>query len=123
MSSFGKRKGGGRRSAPREPAPLGAVFTTITRSHRAFVIDVSSTGVRLRGEDLPSAGEPLEISIEAVHGFGYVMWSDHGECGIEFDEPLSADDVMVLRNRVARMAGLPLQFKAALDDWMTGFAR
>ena len=123
MSSFGKRNGGGRRSARREPAPLCAVFTTITRSHRAFVIDVSTTGVRLRGEDLPCAGEPLEISIEAVHSFGYVMWSDGGECGIEFDQPLSAADVTLLRHLVARMAGVPLQFKAALDDWMSGFAR
>jgi hypothetical protein len=123
MNAFGRCKGGGRRSARREETPLIAVFTTITHSHRALVVDVSATGVRLRGDDLPRSGEALEVCIESVRAFGIVMWSHRGECGINFDDPLSPGDVALLRHRVATMAGLSPQVKAALDDWMAGFAR
>ena len=73
MSTFGKAQGGGRRSAPREGVPLIAIFTTITRSHRALVVDISATGVRLRGDELPQKGEALDINIEDVRAFGIVM--------------------------------------------------
>lgn len=123
MSVFGKCKGGGRRSAPREVTPLIAIFTTVSYSHGALVLDISATGVRLRGERLPPPGEAVDVAIETVRAFGTVVWAEDGQCGINFDEPLSASDVSLIRRRVSTMAGLPPQVKAALDDWMTGFAR
>lgn len=123
MSSFGKSKGGGRRSAPRAPVPLTAVFTTVVRSDSALVVDVSTTGVRLRGRDLPVGTEAVEVTMEATRAFGSVMWSEDGECGIEFDEPLHPAEIAVLRQKVTILAGLPPQLKAALEDWTTGFAR
>lgn len=123
MNEFGKRQGGGRRAAPREATPLFAVFSTVSRSDRALVVDVSTNGAGLRGDSLPRSGESLELSIEKVRAFGTVMWSAAGECGIAFDEPMSAPDVLMVRERVTALGGLPPQLKGALDDWMTGFAR
>ncbi len=123
MNGFGRCGGGGRRSAPRDPTPLFAVFTTVTRSDRALVVDVSATGVRLRGDRLPECNEALELSIENVRTFGTVIWSNEVECGIAFDAPLSAPDVSLLRSGVAELGGLPPQLRGALDDWLTGFAR
>lgn len=123
MSAFGKSQGGGRRVARRETAPLFAVYSTVTQSRRAEVVDVSATGVRLRSRELPQAGEALDVTIEAARGFGTVIWSESGECGIAFDEPLTPEEVAVLQQRVAQMAALPEQVRAALEDWMTGFAR
>lgn len=123
MNEFGKRQGGGRRTAPREETPLFAVFSTVSRSDRALVVDVSATGARLRGDHLPPCGESLELSIERARAFGTVMWSEGRECGIAFDEPMSAAEVLSLRDRVSALGGLPPQLKGALDDWMTGFAR
>ena len=123
MTMFGKRAGGGRRSAPREETPLVAVFSSITQSGRATVVDLSATGVRLRGENLPKVQEVVELIIDGVRAFGAVMWSEYGECGIEFDPPLSPREMHSLRHTVARMAGLPPELRSAFDDWMIGIAR
>ena len=123
MSTFGKCSGGGRRSAAREVAPLVAVFTTLTQSHAVTLVDVSATGARLRGDFLPRMAEELLLSVEGVRTFGHVVWSESGECGVEFDEPLQPAAVEELRTKVARSAGLRPDWKAAMDDWMLGFAR
>lgn len=123
MSTFGKAEGGGRRSAPRAPAPLVAVFNTVTHCESAIVIDVSATGVRLSGENFPRPGELLEVVIATVRAFGIVMWSRDGECGVEFDPPLTPTELNRIRIGVTTMAGLPPQVKVALEDWESGFAR
>lgn len=61
--TFGKRGGGGRRGAPREAAPLLAVYTTVTQSHEVILVDVSRSGARLRGSQVPEAEDELFVSI------------------------------------------------------------
>ena len=107
MMAFGKRLGGGRRSAARSAGPLIAVFTTLKHSHSAELADVSSTGARLRGPQLPDMGEELLLSIDVVRAFGSVIWSEAGECGVSFDCLLTPDEQQVLRERVADAHGLP----------------
>ena len=123
MSVFGKRLGGGRRSAARSEGPLIAVFTTLQGSHSAVLADISSTGARLRGAQLPDMGEELLLSIDAVRAFGSVIWSEAGECGLVFDRPLAADEDQLLRQKVAETHGLPPDIKAAYDSWVVGCAR
>ena len=123
MSSFGKCAGGGRRSAARESAPLTAIFTTRRRSGAAVAVDVSRTGIRLTGTSLPDVDEELLLAVEGLKAFGTVMWRMGEFCGVEFDVPLSADVLAELRGRVSEAAGLPPELKAALDDWVQGFAR
>ena len=82
MMRFGKCQGGGRRSAARTEGPLIAVFTTLRESHSAVLADVSSTGARLRGPQLPPMGEELLLSIGVVRAFGSVIWSESEECGV-----------------------------------------
>jgi hypothetical protein len=123
MTTFGKRNGGGRRRAHRETLPLVAVFTTRTRSHHGVLVDLSSTGARLRGTDLPEMGEDLMLSIEGVLTYGTVAWSRLGYCGIAFDGPLPAGTMQMLEQRAAEARGLPPEMKAALDDWTLGLAR
>ena len=123
MGTFGKCKGGGRRSAARTTAPLLALVTTLKDSHSAALVDVSSTGARLRGTGLPHEGEALFISVEHMITFGTVAWAHDGELGVAFDRPLDSDDEQYLRQKVALTAGLPPDMKAALDDWMLGAAR
>lgn len=123
MSAFGKRVGGGRRSSARASAPLMAVLTTLVGSRSAVLADVSSTGARVRGPDLPCMGEELVINIERVQAFGEVVWSDSGECGIVFDPPLEADDEDHLRQLVAASRGLPPDIRAAFENWVVGAGR
>src|SRR5688572_8767748 len=123
MSTFGKCNGGGRRSATRVKAPLIAVLTTLTDSHAAVLVDISRSGVRLRGDDLPPTGQELIVSIESVRSFGSVAWKHDGECGIAFDGPLPPGDVQLIRQKAAKGAGFAPELRAAFDDWTLGLAR
>jgi hypothetical protein len=123
MSKFGKCEGGGRRSALRSRAPLTAVVTTVVGSQSAFLLDVSATGARLRGTDLPVTGEDLFVSVDRVIVFGTVVWVDDDERGVAFESALPAADGERLHHAVALAAGLPPDLKAAFDDWTLGFAR
>lgn len=123
MGEFGKSVGGGRRSAARTSAPLIAVLTTLVGSRSTVLVDLSSTGARVRGPDLPAMGEELIIHIERVQAFGTVIWSDSGECGIVFDPPLESDDEEHLRGLVAAARGLPPDIRAAFENWVVGAGR
>ena len=125
MSTFGKSAGGGRRSARRESLPLPAVVSTIEDSRVVEVVDVSATGARLRGRDLPRAGDAMWLRIEQVRRFACVSWSELGECGVEFDVPLGAHEVVRLRQdvHVATVIAGSMQQMLAMQDWQTGFAR
>ena len=120
MNAFGKCAGGGRRAAPREVAPLLAVYTTVTRSHSALLVDVSSSGARLRTPHLPEERDELFLTIAKVKAFGTVAWAGDGEFAMAFDEPLNADELASLRLNVRTSFGLPPDVKAALDDWVLG---
>jgi hypothetical protein len=123
MVAFGKSQGGGRRSAPRASTPMLATVSTLTRSHSAVVVNVSTSGARLRGSDLPSMSEDLVVNIETVQAFGTVIWSEQGEAGIEFDPPLNLDEEALLRRRMALTQGLPLATRFAFENWVEGCGR
>ena len=123
MGAFGKSIGGGRRSAVRTSAPLMAVLTTLVGSRSTVLADVSSTGARVRGADLPAMGEDLIVNIERVQAFGTVVWSDSGECGIAFEPPLEPSDEVYLRGLIATAKGLPPDIRAAFENWVVGAGR
>ena len=121
--TFGKRGGGGRRGAPREAAPLLAVYTTVTKSHEAVLVDVSSSGARLRGPVLPEVGDELFVTVEHIKAFGMVVRVEEPEFAIEFDETLLSEDLDTLRNKVKQGAGFSPEEKAAIDGWVLGVDR
>ncbi|MCH8615080.1 PilZ domain-containing protein [Sphingomonas sp. SM33] len=100
-----------------------AVITTLRDSRSAVLADVSSTGARLRGRNLPAEHEDLFIAVDGLSVFGTVAWADGDERGVSFDVPLQPGDEAILRERMVQGQGLPLELKAALDDWAQGFAR
>ena len=122
MNAFGKSAGGGRRTAPREITPVLAVYTTVTRSHSALLVDVSSTGARLRAPTLPEAGEDVLVTLSNVRAFGTVAWIQDDLFAMAFDEPLPDADLAALRQIVARGFGLAPDIMSAIDDWVLGIA-
>jgi len=119
MPTFGKAKGGGRRKARRSDAPLLVGLSTVTQDFRAAIVNVSQTGVRLSGPDLPSEREELMFRVDRVQAFGKVIWKRRNECGVAFDNPLSAAEVDRLRDAANLPSGIGLspEEKAALEDW------
>ena len=68
-------------------------------------------------------GEELVVNMDDVQAFGTVVWSDHGEAGIEFDTPLSAEEGNLLQQQVELTRGLPPEMKTAFEFWVIGCAR
>jgi hypothetical protein len=120
MRSFGKAKGGGRRSAPRSPLPLTAVYSTISKSASAAVADISCTGVRLAGAQLPLKGDLVEITIDTISAFGIVVWATDSECAIGFEAELGRFEVENVRRRcgLSGLALLPAEERQAIEDWL-----
>jgi hypothetical protein len=120
MNQFGKSEGGGRRAVARVDAPLTAVISTLIGSRSAELVDISATGARLRGTELPDLREELSLAVEGVHAFGTIVWSEGDLRGMRFDEPLGLSDEVKLRQKVAQAAGVPLDIRAAFDQWTLG---
>lgn len=125
MSKFGKRSGGGRRIAQRQEVGTAAVVTTIKSSNSAFLVDLSSSGARLRGKDLPCSGQTVVVKINALRAFGLVVWSRDAQCGVSFDSPLPLFEVVKLKREVQRSACVQqnLHVQLAYEDWTSGFMR
>ncbi|WP_246167383.1 PilZ domain-containing protein [Sphingomonas piscis] len=84
--------------------------------------DVSATGARLHGQDLPKVGDELFLRIRKVETFGRVVWRE-GDCaGVAFDEPLTASELNVVRSEGARTSQMRLTPAEvdALDQWVVG---
>lgn len=114
MRTFGRCKGGGRRVAGREAVPLIAVLTTVARSHGAILLDLSCSGARLQGHDLPKPGEVLLLAVDGVRSYGTVAWAAEEQCGVAFDEALSPADIMSVVSRAGDRGGAGA---AVGQDW------
>ena len=124
MTTFGRRSGGGRRRAARESLPLIAVFTTLTRSHSAELVDISPMGARLQGSELPGDGEEeVVLCVDRVRAFGRVVWESGDEFAMVFDDPLDDEYVDALRAKVRSTQGLSADMRLALDVWSGGSPR
>ena len=120
--TFGKRGGGGRRDAPREASPLLAIYTTVTKSHEVVLVDVSRSGARFRGPIVPEPGDEVYVSFENIKAFGTVVRVEEHGFAISFDQPLSAYDLTLLRNKV-KQGGFSPEEKAAIEGWVLGVDR
>lgn len=125
MSLFGKRDGGGRRSAGRSATLLPARLTTTTTSYPAYLLDVSASGARVRGIGLPANGEELVFAAERTQAFARICWSDGEERGLLFEERLSPEQLGLLQAEAqsAKLMGLSPDQKLAMQDWEQGMSR
>jgi hypothetical protein len=99
------------------------LVSTLSRTLEAVLVDLSATGARITGGELPPIGEELYFSVLKLKTVAVVRWRSPTECGLQFYEPLPQADVTEVRRQVARGAGLDPAVKAALDDWVLGLAR
>lgn len=97
MRKFGTSKATGRRSVPRVPGPLIAVLSTDDRQYRTVLVDISRTGARVAGPELPFVGDQLAFRASEIQAFADVVRCEQDRCAIEFQTPLSVDDVKLLR--------------------------
>ncbi|QNM82823.1 PilZ domain-containing protein [Sphingomonas sabuli] len=115
----------GRRSEPRVCLVLPASAEAISGYRSIRLLDVSVTGARLEGRDLPAAGRDIVLRCGPMDAFGTIAWTANNRCGMQFDEPLSRGDLMALRQLADAEAdcGMTTEERQAAADWLNGLAR
>jgi hypothetical protein len=124
MDRFGKRVDGidGRRAAVRQTVSMPASMFSLEHSRVVIVEDISTTGAKLVGDDLPRLGEDVWIKAGPVDAFGTVAWVDEYVCGVTFEQPLGASEDQFIREeaRMMSLTKLTAAERAALADWRNG---
>ena len=115
----------GRRANPRAHIVLPATVDAINGHLRISLLDISQTGARLEGSGLPDVGKDVILKCGEIDAFGTVIWAVAGRCGLLFDEPISATDLVALRRVAvaAEQSGITPEELQATADWMNGLAR
>lgn len=123
--TFGKSKGGGRRSAARVDAPLPALLITMSERHPALLFNISRTGAKLRAKAAPSKGTELFLQVGTVDVYARIVWRRGEVCGLRFEHEIRSWDVEQLRLEAKKgtTARLSAAEKGGADDWATGLAR
>lgn len=88
----------GRRFQPRATIVLSASIEALSGVKSARLLDVSLTGARLEGRELPVVGKEVIAICGAVEAFGTIVWAGSGRCGIQFDQPISVQELLTLRD-------------------------
>ena len=115
----------GRRDQPRAHLLLAASVEALSGRNSVNLLDVSRTGARLEGVELPAVGKDIVLRCGEIDTFGTVVWSSGGQCGLQFDEPISGSELIELRNAAmaAEQSGLTPEELQAKADWASGVAR
>jgi len=115
----------GRRANPRAHIVLPATVDALNGRQRISLLDISQTGARLEGVDLPAVGKDVILRCGVIDTFGTVIWSVAGRCGLLFDETISTKELIALRHVAvaAEQSGITPEELQATADWMNGLAR
>ena len=93
--------GASRRRSIRNRVLMVAKLATSARELDVRIRDVSVSGARIEGADLPREGSDVILKRGAFEGFARVVWSSGNVAGIQFDEALDEAEMM------AQLRGLP----------------
>ena len=97
MPTFG-RFDRGDRSAPRARAGLAAVLSNGSDEYPSTLLDISRTGMRLRGHRFPPEGEDVLLLTENVRAWGQVVRLEGDVCAVEYDTPIAPNEVKQLES-------------------------
>jgi hypothetical protein len=124
MEKFGKRVDGidGRRAAVRQNVSMAASMFSLEHSRVVIVEDISTSGAKLTGEELPKLGEDVWIKAGPVDAFGTVVWVVDFVCGVTFEQPLNRteEEFITSEARLMSLTNLTSAERAALADWRSG---
>jgi hypothetical protein len=115
----------GRRSEPRAYVVLPASAEALSGRRQVRLLDVSRSGARIEGSDLPETGKEIILKCGSIDTFGMIVWSADGRCGVRFDEEIPLRYLPVLRalsDTIERSPMTPEEREAAAD-WVNGLAR
>ena len=82
--------------SPRRRMAFKGTFETVTGRGTVAVRNISCSGAMIEGDDMPPAGRDIILCAQGMEFFGTVVWSRSDRCGLRFDEPLTAEQVLEL---------------------------
>jgi hypothetical protein len=100
MRTFGRCVPGAR-SAPRTKAGLVAVLSNDSGEYSSTLLDVSRTGMLIRGARLPVEGEDVLLLTADVRAWGQIVRVEDDVCAVEFDTPIAPIEVERLQTLAA----------------------
>ena len=77
-----------RRQNGREAVMLAGSAMAVTRSRSVVLSDISFSGARMDGRDLPRPGDDVLMVVGSVDTMATVMWRHADHCGVQFETPL-----------------------------------
>ena len=115
----------GRRSDVRARVLLAAAAEAISGHLHVTLMEVSLTGARLMGSRLPGPGKDVMFKCAGLDLFGTVVWAEGRQCGLQFDEPISLQELVALRgvSAASERGGISPDERQAAADWLNGVAR
>jgi hypothetical protein len=87
----------GRRTAPRLRLSLPARFVAVERTHQCILLNISRTGAQIAILDTIREGEGGFLHCGSFSAFAIVARSEFSLNGLEFDEPISDEEVLEIR--------------------------
>ena len=87
--------GASRRGSIRSRVLMVAKLRTPSREIDVRIRDVSATGARIEGADLPRPGSDVILKRGGLEGFARVIWAEGNAAGIQFDEPFDETELML----------------------------
>lgn len=124
-NSFGKRGGGGRRADEREQVGIPALLVSLTQRHPAILMEISTTGARVRVADPPKKGSEVFLVVEQLNIYGRIVWRSGEVCGLNFAHETNTYDVELVRRKASSpdQSRMTPQQKGGTADWRSGLAR
>ena len=104
--------GSGRRRSIRNRVLMVAKLATPSREIDVRLRDVSATGARVEGTDLPQPGETVVLKRGAFESFAQIVWVSGAVAGIAFEEAFDeAELISQLKGVPAVAAPNPEEFR------------
>ena len=123
--AFGVQAGGGRRLDARYVIYATASVATFRERHVVVIEDVSATGAKLTGTDLPANGTEIMLKTRKGSFYASVVWAQKDWCGIQFEQALTDSELEDLRAEAVpnSFSTVALDRRIAAEDWQNGLAR
>jgi hypothetical protein len=110
-----------RRESSRVRLYLPAKVQTTFDQGRAAIYNVSCTGAQVTLDAPPRMGSDLLLKSGSIDVLCTIVWVKGNVCGLEFDEPLSEEEVVSLRRLADNQSELQHAARnSAAKDWSEG---
>jgi hypothetical protein len=86
-----------RRRSKRDKLAIAMSLYSIAQSRVVSMVDVSQSGARIAGHNLPQAGKDVLLKIDDVELFGTIVRVSESEAAMKFDRPIGPGELERLR--------------------------